>query len=299
MTVVVVGDLVADVVVRPAQAPAVDSDTPARVLVRGGGSAANTAAWLATQGVDVLLAARVGDDLLADLLEAELREAGVRTALTRDRERPTGSIVVLVESDGRRTMLTDRGAADALAPDDLPPLDEAAHLHLSGYTLLGEGSRAAGLAALERAAALGVPVSVTPGTAAPLRAAGASAFLDWTSNAASCIANREEAAILTGVETAGADPAQLARGLAAHYTHAVVTLGPDGALWAGDGEVAHAAAAPAGVRDTTGAGDACAAGFLAATLGGAEPHVALARGVALAARAVAVSGGRPPRDDAR
>jgi sugar/nucleoside kinase (ribokinase family) len=72
-----------------------------------------------------------------------------------------------------------------------------------------------------------------------------------------------------------------------------VTLGADGALWTDGAEVVRAPATPAEVVDTTGAGDAFAAGLLAARLGGAEPAEALAAGCALAARAVATRGARP------
>jgi sugar/nucleoside kinase (ribokinase family) len=70
---------------------------------------------------------------------------------------PTGTCVVLVGPDGERTMLPDRGANDALAEADLPRdlFVPGHHLHVSGYTLLGDGSRAAGRAALARAAMAG------------------------------------------------------------------------------------------------------------------------------------------------
>lgn len=71
-------------------------------------------------------------------------------------------------------------------------------------------------------------------------------------------------------------------------------LGAEGALYAGaDGERAHVQAAPARVADTTGAGDALCAGFLAVWLSGASPAEALRRGVGLAAQAVERVGARP------
>lgn len=302
MSVIVIGDLVADVVVAPAGPVAVDSDTPASVLVRGGGSGANAAAWLARTGAEPVLVARVGDDLAGQLLREELQAAGVETLLTLDPRSHTGAIVVLIEPDGRRTMLTDRGASALLSPGDIPAtwFATAGHVHLSGYTLLGESSRPAGLAALRLARESGVSTSVTPGTAAPLRAAGAAAFLEWTAGATLCLANREEAAVLLGLDAAAegtADSADdgvaLARGLAAHYPEAVVTLGAHGAVWAGPDETVALPAVAGPVADTTGAGDALAAGLLAAWLAGASRAEALGAGLALAAEAVAAPGGRP------
>ena len=88
------------------------------------------------------------------------------------------------------------------------------------------------------------------------------------------------------------DPKGAGRALAAHVGEVVVKLGAQGALWT-DGETQVRAAA-VGVQavDTTGAGDAFAAGLLAARLAGADPADALGAGCSLAAEAVARAGGR-------
>src|SRR5215213_8481346 len=93
-------------------------------------------------------------------LAAELAAAGVDLRLRTVPGAPTGTIVSLVEPGGQRSMLADRGANLALRPDDVPALVAADHLHLSGYTLLDERPRTAGLAALAAAAAAGATVSV-------------------------------------------------------------------------------------------------------------------------------------------
>jgi ribokinase len=77
--IVVIGDLMVDVVVRLAAPLAQASDSPARILFRGGGSAANTAAWLAEAGADVALIGRVGDDDRGRSAVEALRAAGVDT----------------------------------------------------------------------------------------------------------------------------------------------------------------------------------------------------------------------------
>lgn len=290
MNVYVVGDLVVDVVVAPRGAVVRDSDTPALVRLTGGGSGANAAAWMARAGAEVTLVARVGDDLAGRLLAEDLRASGVTPALTVDPAASTGCIVVMVDKQGRRTMLTDRGASALLGPGDLPELRAPGHLHLSGYTLLGEHSRQAGLAALHRARERGLTTSVTPGTVGPLREVGPERFLEWTAGVDLCVANRDEAhALVSRART----PGDLVRGLAAHYPEAIVTLGGEGAVWAGGGELLHAPARLRIVVDTTGAGDAFAAGVLAAWLAGANRPDALDAAVELAAEAVITSGGRP------
>ncbi|HEY0639274.1 MAG TPA: PfkB family carbohydrate kinase, partial [Pseudonocardiaceae bacterium] len=171
-SVVVVGDVCVDVVVRPVSTPFPGSDTEAAIRVVGGGAGANVAAWLGTLGVPVTLAGRVGDDAAGRQQAAELAGHGVRCALAVDPAEPTGAIVALV-ADGDRTMLADRGANLALSTVDIPdPLPRNGHLHLSGYTLLHERPRRAAIAALAAARAAGLTVSVDPASEAPLRAAG-------------------------------------------------------------------------------------------------------------------------------
>jgi sugar/nucleoside kinase (ribokinase family) len=306
--VLVAGDLVTDVVVRLPGRIAPGSDTPAQIRLTGGGQAANTAAWLARCGVPVTLAATVGDDPAGRDRVAELAAAGVDCAVRRVSGTPTGTLVVL-SGDGDRTMLTDRGAADRLAPADLVAAlagrPDLRHLHLSGYLLLGEGSRAAGRYALAAAAGAGLTTSVDAASAEPLRRVGPARFLDWIGRVDLLLANATEAAQLAGLPpppdpaTTASDPATAADAAAAvaladRAAAVVVKLGPAGALWAGPGGVVRELPPPAAVVDPTGAGDAFAAGLLAGWLAGADPAAALRAGVRLGAEAVAILGARPP-----
>jgi ribokinase len=291
MTVVVVGDLMSDVVAWASAPLAHASDTPAQITIHPGGGGANVAARFAEAGVPVLLVSRAGNDPAGRAAVEDLRAGGVRTSVAVDPVRPTGTVVVIVEPTGERTMLPDRGANAALGPADLPveELRSATHLHLSGYTLLDPGSRAAGLIALEHAREAGVSVSVDPASAAPLEAAGARAFLDWVAHADVLLPNLEEAVALTGVR----DPEAAAWALARDGREVVITLGASGALWSDGEQVVRAAAADAPAPiDSTGAGDAFTAGWLAARLEGAAPAEALAAANALAARALDGAGAR-------
>jgi len=286
--IVVLGDVMVDVVVRLSGPLAQASDSPAEIRFRGGGSAANTAAWLGAAGAEVTLVGRVGDDERGRAAVDELRAAGVDTRVALDPDRPTGTCLVLIDPDGERTMAPDAGANDGLAAEDVPDalLAEAAHLHVSGYALLREGSRPAARAAIERASAAGLGVSVDPSSSALLDAS----FLDLADGAGLLLPNASEAHALTG----DSDPEAAARALAKHFGEVVVTLGPGGALWTGGDEVLRAAAVEAGqVEDSTGAGDAFAAGFLKERVSGASTAEALAAGCRLAARAVRKAGARP------
>ena len=284
--IVVVGDVMADVVVTLSGPLAAGSDTPARIEHRGGGSGANVAVWLARAGARAVLYARVGDDPTGRGARAALADEGVELRVTVDAERPTGTCVVLVDPGGERSMLPDRGANGALAPSPLP--DDAAHVHVAGYALLDPGARAAALHALAEARRIGCPVSVDPASAAPLAEAGATAFLGWIGRVGLLLPNAAEAAVLTGLW----DPGDAARALAAHADEVVVTLGADGALWSDGRTLEHVPAEPADAVDTTGAGDAFAAGLLAARVAGSPRGAALQAGAALAARAVGRPGAR-------
>lgn len=292
MSVVVVGDLVTDVVAVHSGPLAVGSDTSARITHSGGGSAANTAAWLATLGVPVTFVGVVGTDEAGEARIAELAAAGVRCAVRRTAEKPTGTVVVLASPD-ERTMLTDRGASALLVPDDVAPaLAGARHLHLSGYHLLDPRTRPAGRAALHAATAAGATTSVDAASAAPLRSVGGSAFLSWIPDSALLFATAHEAAAL--LDLPGGVARELAARLAAVVAHAIVKLGASGSVWAHGGGLVVAPAVPAEPVDPTGAGDAFAAGVLAAWLDDLSPAECLAAGARLGARAVSSVGGRPP-----
>ncbi|WP_433791661.1 carbohydrate kinase family protein [Actinoplanes sp. CA-252034] len=290
--ILVVGDLVTDVLVEHDGEIRTGSDTDAAIRVAGGGQAANTAAWLASAGHEVTLVAAVGDDQAGRDRVAELGAAGVRCAVQVLPGVATGSVVVLTGA-AERTMITDRGASLRLTPDHVAATIGAAppgsHLHLSGYPLLHAGSRPAGLAALTAAARREITVSVDAASAAPLRDAGAGEFLAWVRGTDLLLCNADEADVLAGPGSA----AEQAGRLTAHVRNAVVKKGAAGAVWAGPDGVWPVAADPVPVKDPTGAGDAFAAGLLAAWCAGEAPSAALRAGAALGALAVSRIGARP------
>jgi sugar/nucleoside kinase (ribokinase family) len=163
------------------------------------------------------------------------------------------------------------------------------HLHVAGYAVLHSGSRTAALGMIARARAGGIPFSVDPSSAVPLARVGAQRFMEWVGGAALLIPNRAEAEVLTGM----ADPEAGARALCgARVAEVVVKLGAGGALWTDGRALLRVRARPVPEADTTGAGDAFAAGLLAARLAGAAPGEALEAGCALAGRAVTQAGAR-------
>jgi sugar/nucleoside kinase (ribokinase family) len=291
--IVVVGDLMTDTVARAALPLAKGSDTPATVTVHGGGSGANIAAWLTVEGAEVAFVGRRGADIAGRNRDMELMGYGVDARLVMDPERPTGTCVVMVTHKGDHTMLSDPGANAAFSPDDLPQdlFAPGTHMHVSGYSLLREGSQPATLAALDHARRAGMTISVDGASAAPLDRLGAEPYLDLTNGATLLFVNEAQATVLTGRE----DAAQAARVLTAWYPEVVVKRGPEGALYA-DGRsdpVFVPAQSLEESLDGTGGGDAFCAGFLSSWLDKKPPAEALAGGCRLAGRARSLVGARP------
>jgi sugar/nucleoside kinase (ribokinase family) len=277
-----------DVIVRPFGPLAKGSDRRADVRFEPGGSGANQAVWLAKFGAAVDFVARVGaEDVAAE--SARLKAAGVTPHLAGDPRRPTGRLAALIDPDGERSFFTDRGANEALTGADIPDalIDRAAHIHLSGYCFFDPSSRATALDLMHRAAA--TPISVDPASAEFLREAGPQKFLDWTKGATILFPNDEEAAVLAGSD----NPETQCTRLAAVFPLVVVKRGAAGCEAAAGGVRWRAAAPAIAPVDTTGAGDAFVAAFLAARLKGATIEAALDLACAAGAEAASRVGGRP------
>ncbi len=285
------GDLIYDMLAKADGEITLGTDTFVPIQLAAGGSGANAAAWLAHSGVETHFVGWVGDDVFGGFLEGEMERSGVRSYLARDPSLATGKVFVLVDGAGERTMITDRGAGEALRPDDLPEtLFTAGHLHLSGYTLSGGSRRETAKKALRLTRGAGMTVSVDPSSIPLLESVGPDRFMEWTRGADLFFPNLTEGEALTGEKA----PDRILEKLLPYYPAVVLKLGPEGAVYAdAGGKLLREPAAPARVEDTTGAGDAFSAGFLAAWLDGEPPAEALRRGVGLAARAVGRVGARP------
>lgn len=291
-SVLVIGDVITDVIARPHRQIERGTDTPADIRIVAGGSGANQAAWLAHFGIAARLAARVGIDDV-ERHAAELRSHGIDARLIGDGQTSTGMLVSIVDPDGERSFLTDRGANANLRPADLPAalLDGIDLVHLSGYALEDAGSRDAVRTLLDRAASRGIAYTVDPGSLALLRALGAPGFLAITHDAAICFPNALEAAFLAK----RADPDDQLSVLAEHYSLVVIKRGASGAVAARGAQRVRADTETIDVLDTTGAGDAFVGAFLAAFLREEPLACCMADGVRAGTAAATRIGGRPVR----
>lgn len=276
--VVVIGDALLDVAARPATQLRPGADVPAEVRIGPGGQGANLAVRLARRGVGVELICALGNDAGGTLLRRELEREGIGlSAVPAD---ATGTVVILLDEHGERTMLSHRVpfAADAAAA--MPRA--VAWVVLSGYLLLepGGGDLAT---ALGRQPSRRVLVGCTVPDGMTDRWVGAAATLGPDL----LVLNNEEArALVPGAR----DADEVAEVLGERLGSGIVVTDPSGAtarLNGVGGSVRVTAGAPA--TDTTGAGDAFAAALLAWLLGVPWPPSSEALGAALTAASEAAS----------
>jgi sugar/nucleoside kinase (ribokinase family) len=291
--VLTVGDVMVDIIVRPEGPIAHGSDVRAQIVKRHGGSGANQAAWFGHFEVPATLLARVG---AADLRTYALyfKRLGVTPALVGDVEQPTGTLVTLVDADGERSFLTDRAANLNLGPHDLPDqvLDGISLLVVSGYSLFAERPRNAVIELMRRARVAKVPVAVDPASASFLAEFGPEKFLKATRGAKMVFPNEQEAALLSGKSAVNDQLEVLLR----HYELVAIKRGAGGAVAGARGTGTVSLPAPrVEVRDTTGAGDAFLARFVAERFAGGGLEQCLSRAVNAGSAAAAMIGGQPVR----
>jgi sugar/nucleoside kinase (ribokinase family) len=287
-SILVVGDVMSDLIVRPEGPLAIGSDRRARIVACPGGSGANQAVWLAHFGVATTFVGRVAARDW-DTETTEFRQWGVDAQLAADAEHETGRLIALIDPSGERSFLTDRGANDWLCEGDISDalIADADHIHLSGYSFIAPSPREAVIRLIARAGR--APVSVDPASAEFLREVGPDNFLAWTRGAQMCFPNADEAAILTN----SPDPEMQIAELAGRFPLVVVKRGAAGCEAAAGMERWRVPSPAVDAVDTTGAGDAFVAAFLAARLAGATMETCLTRAAAAGAAATQTIGGRP------
>ncbi len=289
--IVCFGDVIDDVLAVPEGPIRDDTDTPAQIRQRPGGSAANTAAWLGELGAPVDFVGIVGEGVRgSDATRHAEALPGVEAHIATHPTLPTGTIVVVVQGQ-TRTMLTQRGANRALSPEAVTDelLAEARVLHLTGHALLNDAGAEGFANLIARATAAGVAVSVDPGSAGFIADYGVEEFLAAIAGATILFPSLEEGSLLTGLAGSEAIAAKLAES----FPIVALTLGVDGVIVAFGDTVERVQASHAAVVDPTGAGDAFAAGFLTDWVQSGDAIAAAMCGALVGARAVTIVGGRP------
>jgi len=253
----VIGDLVEDVVVWLPTALSYGTDTPSRIVRTRGGSASNVAVFAATVNSDSetrfrsRLIAQVGNDALGDQLVASLEASNVEPCVVRSGR--TGSIVVVVSPDGERTMLTDRAAATELKKAPKNWHDRVSVLHVPAYSLFSEPLSAAARECIAIAHDKRITVSIDASSSSLIKSFGVTKFRNLVAelNPKVFFCNTDESEVLS-LET---QPLEL--------DIVVIKAGATPTTLIYKGAQLSVAVDPVGeVTDSTGAGDAFAAGFL-------------------------------------
>jgi sugar/nucleoside kinase (ribokinase family) len=288
MSVLVVGDVVTDTVVRLQQALVTGGDAVATITDSLGGQGANVARWLVTAGVEAvrLLGTRSSNDL-ADHTAALLR-CGVRPELFA-LNAPAPRIVVLVDSAGSdRSFLTQRGAAAGLDVSHAQSVDLGGveWCHVSGYVLASATGQAFYARLRQRCNDAHIPLSVDPSSISEIAHHGAHEFLHLIGHVSLLVPNEAEALTLSQQT----DVEQAANRLSTWANIVVVKRGPAGALATEGDTTFQVPAIQSNSVDPTGAGDAFAAGLIAALVGGSSLIDAVGAGNRFGAQAVARNG---------
>jgi sugar/nucleoside kinase (ribokinase family) len=274
---VTLGDVLLDVIVLLDEPLAPGDDVRARTRTGAGGQAANVACWAASLGAASLVLAKRGDDAAGELVARELAGHGVELAGPRVAG-STGVVVSLVGADGERSMASDRGVAPDFSPEELEPAWLACDvLHLSGYALLREPVSHTAVLAARLAREQGARISVDVAAWTEIRAYGPVRFRQLLDVVAPDVLFATEAEW------------EMLGGAYLTAPTSVIKRGARGCLVVTEDVRLDLSPVDADVVDTTGAGDALAAGFL---LGGSLEDAAR-RGLEAAARCVANVGSLP------
>lgn len=276
-----------------------DTDNPTTLRRYLGGQATNTASWLTSLGQPTVLIGAVGDDPNGAWVEAEMDAGGLDRVL-HHAAAPTGECIVLVTPDGQRTMVPSTGANALIG--STPALESmqqalspgSSHLHISGYLPYHDGLTAQ--SALTNAKEAGATTSIDTASTPQLRQ-HREQVLGLLPDIDVLIGSRPELAVLADLPDpdafTSADLLERLRQETGSTAIVVLKAGADGS-YVDDGDAGtHVSAVQVDVVDTTGAGDALSAGFLAAWTTGWSPADSLRNGTTVAARAITTLGATP------
>jgi sugar/nucleoside kinase (ribokinase family) len=257
-----------------------------------GGSAANTCAVAASLGSRVAFLGKVAADRLGERFREDMTGVGVHfPARPADGGAPTGRCVVAVTPDGQRTLNTFLGASVGFAPEDVSAelVGSSGVVYLEGYLFDPPAAQAAFRRAAELARQAGrkVALSLSDPFCVDRHRASFRAFVRESVDL--LFANEAEVCSLYEEENFEA-AAERARG---EVAVAALTRSEEGSVVLGAERTIRIAAWPARVVDTTGAGDAYAAGFLHAHMAGHDLEVCGKLGSLAASEVIAHLGARP------
>ena len=265
------------------------NDTRTIISTHGGGAGGNVASWLAVLGNDVTMVGRIGNDAAGSAITAEFDALGISYGQIVKEGLHTGVVVCLVDPSGERTMLADNGANAGLAISDLPALDGVDAIYLTGYAPIAPLSREGVLEMVRTINSREIPIIFDPATVGGMQGVPVEEILSWCALMDAVIMNEEEAIYLSGLS----DLESALNFFVELTPRAIIKRGSAGAIGLErGGQIISVASTTSTVVDTTGAGDAFAAGFIDAFTGRRDFSYAMERASAVAGHCVANVGAR-------
>ena len=253
----IIGDVNVDVITLLSGPLQKNTDTTSTNAITLGGSTCNVAVWLTHLDVDVDLVSAIGDDVLGSWVITQLQAFGVSDEYIKTiANNRTGTCVILVDETGARSMMPDFGA------NLVQSVDQSLHdlintsdiVVMSAYTFFRPESRLFALDVMECVERSTARMVIDAASSSPIEKTGADLVRQYLIRADLILANEDEFAALQQ---------DAAENWTKDFKNLIVKRGPRGATWLSLGkEVASVKAEEVKVIDTTGAGDAFAAGLL-------------------------------------
>lgn len=285
-----IGDAALDVIVKMQTEIHVGSDTASQISMHGGGAAANTATWLAQLGHSVFFSCRLGDDAAGRAISSEFDLWKIEHRRTFLENEKTGVVVVLVDDKGDRTMFPDSGANSGISERDLPNLHGFDAAYLSGYSLFNPLSTNGVLRMVNEIKDVGIPLIFDPASVGTMMAFNRKRVIETLAYMDITIMNEDEARYIADCDALD----EALDFITEIVSTAVIKTGSSGAIARIRGSntvISHADAVNA--IDTTGAGDAFAAGFIPLWLESKDLLASMNAGNEVARQCVAIIGARP------
>jgi len=290
LDLLVAGDLLVDILAPIGELKKGDS-VFSDIKVKFGGAAGNTAVWASRLGLRVGLIGKVGNDCYGEEYISDLKREGVKPIIYKGKK-PTGICISLIHPDGDRTLIALRGANDEITIEDVrDALSKAGSyrlIYLQAYSYHSEKPGEAYRLLLEEAVRKNAVAAINASSAS-LLSQGKNRYIELFRMFDILILNLDEAEALTGER----NMEKAAIMLGEIVDEVVVTMGKDGCLaYDGHKMCRVKAVKPDRIVDTTGAGDAFAAGYLAARIRRLDIYQAAKEGCKIAAKAISIYGGR-------
>ena len=290
--ILVIGDINLDIIVNLREDINFDTDSNSEINFKGGGSAANFSFWLDYLNTPVRFISKTGDDFISNFLKNEFKDTNI-DYINLKSTKESGRIVILLDKNGARTMITDRKANLDFSQDDIRDrfFNGINHLHIGAYSFFGGQNMVnTALKIIDEAKKRNITISFDPSSYSMIKKYGVNKILKQTKGIDFCFPNLEEAQVLTKKD----NPEDMIKVLLKYYNNVILKYGKEG-CFVGNSENIEFIQQKEMIEggDTTGAGDAFTAAFISNYLYNNSLKKAAVSANKIAAKCVKKTGGRP------